>query len=157
MALLQQSGASASSSEPPPKTEATTNSMQTEEAFRHLRLACRIAPNSFRSLEKLAWVLATSPDARWRNGVEAVQLAERACGLTNYRWPEAVGTLAVSYAEAGRFPDAIRVAQQAQSLARARGQTQLVELHEEWLGLFRVSGLGAPIASREHSPGPSQS
>jgi len=138
MALLQQAGAPAPLSEPGTQAEAATNSMQTEEAFRHLRLACQISSNSFRALEKLAWVLATSADARWRNGMEAVQLAERACGLTNYRWPEAVGTLAVSYAEAGRFPDAIRVAQQAQSLARARGQTQLVELYEEWITLFRA-------------------
>ena len=67
--------------------------------------------------------------------MEAVQLAERACGLSNYRCPEAVGTLTVSYAHAARFPDAIRV---AQSLARVRGHTQLVELCQERIGLFRT-------------------
>jgi tetratricopeptide (TPR) repeat protein len=112
-------------------------SKQTEEAFGHLRLACRLAVNSFLAFDKLAWVLATYPEARWRNGVEAVQLAERVCEQTEFRLPETVGTLAVAYAEAGRFPEAINAAQRAQTLYRALGQTQMVDLQEERVKLFR--------------------
>ena len=54
-------------------------------------------------LDKLAWLLATYPDAKSRDGAEAVQLAERGCALTDRRIPALLDTLAVAYAEAGDF------------------------------------------------------
>src|SRR5439155_25947729 len=103
-----------------------------EDAFRHLRLACRLEGKSWQPLNGLAWVLATHPDARWRNGSEAVRLAEQACELTGYRQPAALGTLAVAYAEAGRFPEAVTTVQRAQALRRQLGQTEPLPKYEEW-------------------------
>ena len=58
-------------------------------------------------LNNLAWLLASCPNAAFRNGPEAVRLATRACESTGYAKPLLIGTLAAAQAEAGRFDDAI--------------------------------------------------
>jgi Flp pilus assembly protein TadD len=50
-------------------------------------------------------------------------LAEKACKATNNTDPEFLDTLAAAYAEAGRFDDAVRTAQQAIQVA---GQAKAV-------------------------------
>ena len=137
MALLHQARSVPREREPPSALSASSKRSETE-AFRHLRLACQLSLNSFQAFDKLAWVLATYPDAHWRNGAEAVELAERVCGQTDFRVAETLGTLAVAYAEAGRFPEAINVAQRAQALSRSLGQMQMAELQGEWINLFRA-------------------
>jgi hypothetical protein len=54
-------------------------------------------------LDELAWLLATYPDSKSRDGSDAVRLAERACVLTERRIPALLDTLAAAYAEAGDF------------------------------------------------------
>src|ERR1035438_8078835 len=49
-----------------------------------------------------AWTLATDSNAGLRDGAHAVELAERACKLTNYKQTIMVGTLAAAHAAAGR-------------------------------------------------------
>ena len=83
------------------------------EAIEHYRAALRLDPGDVDVLGELAWILATNPDAQWRDGAEAVRLAERACALSENRDADALDTLAVAYAEAGRFDDAVRAAHQA--------------------------------------------
>ena len=103
-------------------------------------------------MNNLAWILATDPDATNRNGAEAVQLAERACALTDRQIPVLVGTLAAAYAEAGRFKEAIETAQQARDLAQAAGQPEVAEKNRQLLELYR-SGQ----AYREPPPAPGAS
>jgi Flp pilus assembly protein TadD len=74
-------------------------------------------------LNALAWVLATHPRAEIRNGPEAVQLAERACQLSEGKQARFWSTLDVAYAETGRFAEAIAAASKAETLAEAAGQT----------------------------------
>jgi Flp pilus assembly protein TadD len=62
--------------------------------------------------------LATDPDAQFRNGAEAVELATRACELTKYQSPLPLATLAAAYAEIGRFQEAVSFAERAQDLAK---------------------------------------
>ena len=109
-----------------------------EESIAHLRLASRLAPKAVGPLKNLAWILATYSEARWRNGPEAVQLAERACRLSDYHLPEVVGTLAAAYAEAGRFSEAITTAERTQILAKPLGQDKLLASIEQWIALFRT-------------------
>ena len=87
---------------------------RTDEAIAHYREALRLQPDSVESLNNLAWTLAAYPDARFRNGTEAVALATRACELTRYGNPIALATLAAAYAEAGQFRVAISFVEQAQ-------------------------------------------
>ena len=95
------------------------------EAVQHYREALRIRPDFPEALNDLAWLLATSKEAGARDGAQAVQLAERACELTLYGTPIYISTLAVAYAEAGRFDDAIATEQKARTLATEADETDL--------------------------------
>ena len=72
-----------------------------DEAIAHFRKTLQLKPDSPDVLNNLAWLLATCPDARIRDGVQAVQYAERACELTHYGVTLLVGTLAAAYAGGG--------------------------------------------------------
>ncbi len=59
-------------------------------------------------LNNFAWVLATSPDEKLRDGKRAVKLATEACELTDYKQAHILSTLAAAYAETGDFDSAIK-------------------------------------------------
>src|SRR4029077_6007311 len=88
-------------------------------AIEHYEAALRLAPDDTALLGALAWIRATSADARWRDGAAAVRLAERACALTEHRDADALDTLAAAYAEAGRFAGAGRTGRQGLEAAAA--------------------------------------
>jgi tetratricopeptide (TPR) repeat protein len=90
------------------------------EAIAHYREAIRMQPDSVEAINNLAWILAAQPEAKFRNGTEAVELATRACELTKYQNPIALATVAAAYGEAGKFPEAISFAEQAQALTAGR-------------------------------------
>jgi len=56
----------------------------------------------------LAWIYASFPESPLYDPKRAIQLAERACRLTDEEHPAALETLAAAYAGAGRFEDAAR-------------------------------------------------
>lgn len=68
----------------------------------------------------LAWLRATSSHGAWRNGKEAMRLAEVACKATNHRDANYLDTLAAAYAESGRFAEAVETARRAIALAAER-------------------------------------
>ena len=68
----------------------------------------RLAPTKAQVLNDLAWVLATCPEAKWRDGKRAVEVATKACELTGWKNAWALGTLAVAHAEAGAFDKAVQ-------------------------------------------------
>jgi tetratricopeptide (TPR) repeat protein len=94
---------------------------RTGEAIAEYREAIRLNPNQTEAINNLAWTLATDPDPKFRNGVEAVQLATRVCELTRYQHPLALATIAAAYAEIGRFNEAVSFAEQAVQLAGSAG------------------------------------
>jgi tetratricopeptide (TPR) repeat protein len=101
---------------------------KTKEALSEYASALLIQPDFPDALDCISWVLATSADAHFRNGTEAVRMADRASELTGRRDPEKLKTLAAAYAEAGRFPEAISTAQTAVGLAAAAGRQELAEI-----------------------------
>ena len=107
------------------------------DGLQRLREIAANAPDSPRMLDELAWLLATYPDSKSRDGNEAVRLAERACALTERRIPALLDTLAAAYAEAGDFPLAISVAEEALNRARSSGDNDAVKLSESILGSLR--------------------
>jgi len=97
------------------------------EAIAHYRRALEIRPDFAPALDSLAWVLATSPDASVRDGVQAVALAARAEQISGSRNSRFIATLAAAYAEVGRFPEAVATAEHALRLATAQGKAALAE------------------------------
>ena len=91
------------------------------EALATYKKALEINPNDTETLNNMAWILATWPDALTRDGAKAVELAERADSLTRGASPVISATLAAAYAEAGRSADAMKAAQRALQLALAEG------------------------------------
>ena len=109
------------------------------EAMQHYRATLLRLPDFAPALDRLAWILATSPNPQLRDGAQAVELAERACKVTEYKHPIMVGTLAAAYAEAGRFPEAVNSAEKAHSLAQALGQKEFARRSQQFLELFEAS------------------
>ncbi len=93
-------------------------------------------PKSISALNNLAWILATDPDGAVRNGARAVELAERACGLTEWKAAVIMGTLAAAYAEAGRFADAVAMAGKARDQARSDKQELIAKQNDELRKLY---------------------
>ena len=115
-----------------------TSQRRNTEAIVHYEQALEFLPGLVPALNNLAWIRATDPDEANRNGARAVRLAEAACSLTSYRSPIMLGTLAASYAEAGKFEQAIVNAQKAHDLAVAAGQQELAIRNLELLELYRA-------------------
>jgi protein O-mannosyl-transferase len=101
--------------------------------------ALRQSPDLTNALNNLAWVLATCPDARHRDGKEALALAFRALKLMGANDPGALDTLAAAYAECGEFAEAARTVSQAISAARAAGNVPLAGEFESRLRLYQQS------------------
>lgn len=108
------------------------------EALQAYETALGLKPDYPEALNNLAWLLATSPDAQHRNGPRAVELAGRACELTQNKLPIFVGTLAAAYAEAGRFPEALKAGEQAAQLAAAAGDAALAARNRELIALYQT-------------------
>jgi tetratricopeptide (TPR) repeat protein len=109
------------------------------EGLQRLQEIAANAPDSPRMLDELAWLLATYPDSKSRDGAEALRLAARACELTDRRVPAFLATLAAAYAEAGDFPGAVAAGEEALSEARSLGDTDGIKLSENILASVRAN------------------
>ena len=114
-------------------------------ALRELRVLLEKA-NDLAALGLYARILATASDATVRNGADAMRAAERACQATQFQNPAFLDTLAASYAESGRFPEAVSTAEKAAALARTAGKTNLANEIEKRKALFTA---GKPFHENE--------
>ena len=117
------------------------------DAIFHFSETIRLDGSDYVSLNNLAWIRASHPDSRLRDGAEATRLARRACELTGYKDPYSLDTLAIAYAETGQFNEAIATAEKALELAKSTNQQDLVDEFQGHLVLFRA---GKPF--REAAP-----
>ena len=97
------------------------------DSLTHLRLALEADPDRVSDLNLAASVLATCPDSSLRNSADALALADRAQTLTHGQDAAILDTVSAAYAEAGRFPDAIEVEQEAIKVATQQGKTALTD------------------------------
>ncbi len=98
---------------------------QGKNAVAAFQEALRLVPDDLQSLIFLARILASDPDPGIRNGAQAIILAERADKLTDGRQPFVLATLAMAYAEAGRFDEARKAVQTALDLMAAGGHENI--------------------------------
>ena len=80
--------------------------------------ALRLRPDDARTCNNLAWLWATTPREELRDAAQAVEKARKACELTNWQEPGYLDTLAVAYAAAGRFEEALHWQRRAMELCR---------------------------------------
>ncbi len=112
---------------------------KTREAMSQYASALLNQPDFPDALDGLSWILATDGNAGFRNGTEAVRMAERACELTGRKQPAKLKTLAAAYAEAGRFLEAIITAEKARDLAADEGRKELASECQRLLETFKLA------------------
>ena len=110
---------------------------RTEEAITHFAQALRLKPNWEKPMNSLARILATHSQEKFRDPPKAIQLAQRACELTNYQDPRSIDTLAAAYAAAGRFDDAVAAAEKAVQLTASGDNKQRHQAIQSRLQLYK--------------------
>jgi Flp pilus assembly protein TadD len=107
-------------------------------------------PEACNYLGRVAWVLATSPEASIRNGAKALELAGQMERLSNGKDPLVIMVLAAAFAEAGRFPEAVTAAERAQQLAVQHGNNSLADVLGTQIKLYQTGtpfrDPGKPVA-----------
>ncbi len=118
---------------------------KSKEAIAHSREMLRLRQSHPLPWNNIAWVLATSEDPAIRDVDKAIDLAEQINATTKHAEPTALDTLAVAYAAAGRFPEAIDTAEKAIRLAKDSLQRpDLAEQIEARLRLYRTGKAYTP-------------
>jgi len=79
--------------------------------------ALRINPDGFRTQMAIARVRASCPEESFRDGKLAVELATKACELSEWKRADCIATLASAFAEVGDFEAAVSQQLKAMSLA----------------------------------------
>lgn len=80
--------------------------------------AIRLDPKNAEAHNSRAWLLATCPDEKVRDGKLAVNSARRACELSDWKDASYIDTLAAAYVEVDDFEKASQHQRQAIELAK---------------------------------------
>jgi tetratricopeptide (TPR) repeat protein len=102
-----------------------------EKALADFHEVVRLDPKRSSGYTALAWLLATCPDAKYRDGRKAVETARRAFELTQGH--EELATLAAAYAEAGDFGEAVT----CQSKAVEQAPSELKSEFQKRIELYK--------------------
>lgn len=89
------------------------------------------------SLNNLAWLLATCPDEKVRDGSKALELIQNALRQVGGRHAVLERTQAAALAECGRFTEAVSIADAAFQLAAQSGSKALADSLRDQITLYR--------------------
>ena len=120
-------------------TEKLLEKQQIRLAYEHYVRILELDNDSVTALNALAWIQATCDIQGLANPEQALARALRACELADFGTAEVVDTLAVAYAAAGRFPEAIKTAQKAIQIAQAAGNNALAQRINNRLQLYKAA------------------
>ncbi|MCG8585441.1 MAG: tetratricopeptide repeat protein [Pirellulales bacterium] len=112
------------------RADALLNVGRQKEAKADYEEALKLNAESSGILNNLAWVMATSPDDSLRDGKRAIELATKACELTEYEAPHILSTLGAAYAEVGDWKNAKKWSAKAVELGK-EDEEQLKQLKDE--------------------------
>jgi tetratricopeptide (TPR) repeat protein len=103
-----------------------------KKAVADLEEANKVQADNSGILNNLAWLLATSPDDEVRNGERAIELAKKACEVTEYKEAHILSTLASGYAETGDWENAVKWSEKALELGEGEVREQLAKELESY-------------------------
>jgi tetratricopeptide (TPR) repeat protein len=111
-----------------------------DKAITDFTQALTLNPKDATTYRVQAWLLATCPDGRYRDGTKAVELAQKAVELEPNN-AYSMAALAAAYAEVGSFEEAIATQEQAikllntdKSPAEYIEQLKSYQAHQPWRG-----------------------
>ena len=105
--------------------------------------ALKADPDHVSTLNHVAWMRATHPSDKMRNGAEAVRLAERAAAVSRRTGARAkqlsdiLDTYAAAFAEAGRFDEAAETAEEAANVAESAGRRNAADSFRQRKQLYQ--------------------
>ncbi len=102
------------------------------KALADFREGLRLTPLDADSYNAVAWLLATCPEDKVRDGKQAIEHAERACVLSGWTNGNIVDTLAAAYAAAGDFENAVKWQTRAVELAPDKQKADFGERLERY-------------------------
>lgn len=94
-------------------------------AIKDLQNAMQVAPDSYKPVNDLAWILCTADSPSVRNRSRALTLAQKACEMTEYKDWNTLDTLAAAMAENGDFEGAAKWIAKAMEYAPTEQQPNL--------------------------------
>ena len=114
------------------------NHANIEEAIIFYKKALELNAEMTQALYHLSWILATHEDGQYRNGKEALKMAEKLCKVTQYQQPLALDALAAAYAETGQFHKAVITERKAIKLALPDGPEEFISRLKKRLELYQI-------------------
>jgi protein O-mannosyl-transferase len=114
------------------------NEGRTADAAAHCIAALQIKADYVPAMEGLAWIYATAGGkAASQHAAQAVRLAEQACRISGCKQSGELDTLAAAYANAGRFEEAVKTAEEAFSIAKAAGEDDFADSIRARVDLYK--------------------
>lgn len=108
------------------------------QALDHWTWVLEIMPDNINVLNNMAWVKSAYENESFYNPSEAIELAQKACELAEFKRPDLLDTLSVAYATAGKFDESVEIAQKALDLALSFEQNDLAEEIQKRLELYKA-------------------
>ena len=108
------------------------------EAIAQWEKTLELQPDNLQAQRNLAWIYSTFPDSSVRDSAKAIELAQRAIQLSGGNNARIWRLAAAAYAEAGRFPEAIKAAETGLAFAQTEGNSVLVQTLEANIANFEM-------------------